>query len=67
MPSSSGLGTACSMLSDQDDKAQLPSPVHLKLPVEVQMALKGSATAANGAGTSDISSFFALEDAAQAR
>ena len=69
MPSSSGRVTARSMLSDHDDKAQLPSPVHLQLPVGVQLALKGSVAASTtaGAGSSDIDSFFALEDAAQAR
>jgi len=67
MPSSSGPGTARSMLSDQDDKAQLPSPVHLQLPFGVQLALKGTAAAANGAGPSDVTSFFAMKDSEQAR
>jgi hypothetical protein len=52
-----------SILSDAEDKAQLPSPVELQLPKSVQMQLKGSV--AGGAAASDITSFFEAEDKQQ--
>ena len=61
LPSSSGRGLTRSPLSDQEyhHKAVPSSPVHLQLPVGVQLQLKG------GAGSSDIASFFEQEDSAQ--
>ncbi|GAX72972.1 hypothetical protein CEUSTIGMA_g425.t1, partial [Chlamydomonas eustigma] len=52
-----------SILSDAEDKGQLPSPVELQLPKSVQMQLKGAVV--GGAAASDITSYFEAEDKQQ--